>query len=279
MPKETFKGDCVNNQNNTFNVFEEVVEHACAIPTLQMGEYVECVASQMDCYSIRQPLGVVAGITPFNFPAMIPLWMFPLAIGCGNAAIVKPSERNPGAMMALAQLCQEAGMPPGVVNVVHGGRQTVEFLCDDPAIKAVSFVGSDRVGKWIYERATAKGKRVQANLGAKNHGVVLPDANRNATLNAIIGAAFGAAGQRCMALSTVILVGEAAEWIPELVKRAAALKVGPPDDDPNVEVGPLVSPEAKRRVKEIIQSAIDEGAKVLLDGRSFKKVLKVNPMV
>lgn len=190
----------------------QVVEHACNIPSLQMGEMVEGVSADMDCYSIRQPLGVVAGISPFNFPAMIPLWMFPLMIACGNTALIKPSERNPAACMYIAELASRTGLPKGVLNIVHGGRDTVEFLCDAPEIKAISFVGSDRVGQSIHERATKTGKRVQANLGAKNHGVVLPDANKNATINAIVGSAFGAAGQRCMALSTIVFVGPAQEW-------------------------------------------------------------------
>lgn len=190
----------------------QVLEHSCSIPTLQMGEYVDTVSSDMDCYSMRQPLGVVAGITPFNFPAMIPLWMFPLMIACGNVSILKPSERNPAACMYLMELVSKAGFPAGVVNVVHGGKPTVDFICDSPVIKAISFVGSDRVGRAIHERASRNGKRVQANLGAKNHGVILPDANNNATINAIVGAAFGAAGQRCMALSTLVLVGEAKSW-------------------------------------------------------------------
>ena len=192
----------------------QVIEHACSIPTLMMGETVEGVSRDMDCYSIRQPLGIVAGICPFNFPAMIPLWMFPLAIACGNVMIVKPSERNPKCTMALAQLLQKCKLPPGVVSIVHGGKETVEFLCDAPDIKAISFVGSDRVGRMVHERATKQGKRVQANLGAKNHGVIMPDANKQQTINAVIGAAFGAAGQRCMALSTVIFVGESKDWYP-----------------------------------------------------------------
>lgn len=194
------------------SIFIEVVEHACSITALQMGEMVEGVATDMDTYSMRQPLGVAAGITPFNFPAMIPLWMFPLAIVCGNTFVLKPSERNPGASMLLARLCEQAGIPPGVLNIVHGGRQTVEAICRAPLVKAISFVGSDAAGKAIFAEGTAHGKRVQANTGAKNHGVIMPDANKNATLNALVGAAFGAAGQRCMALSTAVFVGEAAIW-------------------------------------------------------------------
>jgi malonate-semialdehyde dehydrogenase (acetylating)/methylmalonate-semialdehyde dehydrogenase len=260
----------------------QVLEHACSIPTLMMGEYQETVSSDMDCYSMRQPLGVVAGITPFNFPAMIPLWMLPLMISCGNTAVLKPSERNPASCMYMMELVQKAGVPAGVVNIVHGGKPTVDFLCDSPIVKAISFVGSDRVGRAIHERASRSGKRVQANLGAKNHGVILPDANKNATINAIIGAAFGAAGQRCMALSTLVLVGEAKEWyyymiclllsthssrIQDIVEKAKKLKVGTPKD-PTTEVGPVITPEAKSRIESIIQSASDEGADIVLDGRN-----------
>lgn len=259
----------VNCITITFVHYVEVVEHACSITTLQMGELVEGVTTDMDTYSIRQPLGVCAGITPFNFPAMIPLWMFPLAIVCGNTMVLKPSERDPGAAMMLMKLCEEAGIPPGVVNVVHGGKPTVDFICDSPIIKAISFVGSDRIGKYVYDRGTASGKRVQSNMGAKNHGVIMSDANKNATLNALAGAAFGAAGQRCMALSTAIFVGEAQEWIPELVERARKLKVAR-GTEPDADLGPVVTPEAKQRIEGLIQSGINEGASVLLDGRGLK---------
>jgi malonate-semialdehyde dehydrogenase (acetylating)/methylmalonate-semialdehyde dehydrogenase len=190
----------------------QVVEHACNIPSLLMGETLEGVATDMDTYSIKQPLGVVAGITPFNFPAMIPLWMFPLAIACGNTFVLKPSERNPGASMILARLATKAGIPAGVLNIVHGGRPTVEFICKAPLIKAISFVGSDQAGKAIFAQGTATGKRVQANMGAKNHGVIMADANKITTLNSLVGSAFGAAGQRCMALSTAVFVGKTNEW-------------------------------------------------------------------
>ncbi len=245
----------------------QVVEHACSVTSLQMGEHLEGVATDMDTYSVRQPLGVVAGICPFNFPAMIPLWMFPLMVVTGNTAIIKPSERDPGAMMMIAALAVEAGLPAGVLNVVHGGKESVDFLCDAPPIRAVSFVGSDRVGKYIHARASATGKRVQANMGAKNHAVVLPDANKNATLNAIIGAAFGAAGQRCMALSTVILVGDAQQWTAELVERSKRLVVNC-GSLAGTDLGPVVSPEAKERICALIQSGVDEGATLLLDGRA-----------
>ncbi|KAJ3201246.1 Methylmalonate-semialdehyde dehydrogenase [acylating] mitochondrial [Entophlyctis luteolus] len=246
----------------------QVVEHAAAIPTLMMGESLP-VSKDMDTYSIRQPLGVVGGIMPFNFPAMIPLWVFPLAIACGNTCVIKPSEKDPGAMMILARLASEAGVPKGVLNVVHGGTDTVNFLCDSPDIRAISFVGSDQAGKSIFARATASGKRVQANLGAKNHGVILPDANKNYTLNQLAGAAFGAAGQRCMALSTVVFVGSARSWLPELVERAKKLKVSNGFEE-GADLGPMISPQAKQRAEDLIQSGIDEGATILLDGRGIK---------
>lgn len=199
---------------------------------------------------------------------MIPLWMFPLSIAAGNSIIMKPSERDPGAMMMLAELAAEAGIPKGVLNVVHGSVDCVNFICDEPSIKAISFVGSDRAGQHIYARGSANGKRVQANLGAKNHAVVLPDANKQATLNAIAGAAFGAAGQRCMALSTLVLVGETKEWLPELAERARQLKVGY-GMDPDTDLGPVITVQAKERAERLIQSGVDEGAKLLLDGRGI----------
>ncbi|KAJ3319378.1 Methylmalonate-semialdehyde dehydrogenase [acylating] mitochondrial, partial [Blyttiomyces sp. JEL0837] len=246
----------------------QVTEYACGIPNLLLGETLP-VATDMDTYTIRQPLGVVGGVMPFNFPAMIPLWVFPLAIACGNTCVIKPSERDPGAMMILAKLAEEAGVPKGVLNVVHGGVDTVNHICDAPEIKAISFVGSDHAGKYIFDRGTRNGKRVQANLGAKNHGVIMPDANKNHTLNQLVGAAFGAAGQRCMALSTVVLVGEARSWLPELVERAKNLKVsgGFVED---ADLGPVITCAAKERVEELIQSGIDQGAKLLLDGRGVK---------
>ncbi|RUS26938.1 methylmalonate-semialdehyde dehydrogenase [Jimgerdemannia flammicorona] len=245
----------------------QVVEHACSIPTLMMGEKLT-VAKDMDTYNIREPLGVVAGICPFNFPAMIPLWMFPMAIATGNTCIIKPSEKDPGATMILAELAAEAGVPKGVLNVVHGAVDTVNYICDEPAIQAISFVGSDQAGRHIYERGSRNGKRVQANMGAKNHGVILPDANKQHTLNQLAGAAFGAAGQRCMALSTAIFVGEAQHWLPELVERAKELKVTC-GMEPGADLGPLISPQAKQRAERLIQSGVDQGAKLLLDGRGI----------
>lgn len=247
----------------------QVIEHACSIPSLLMGETLEQVSSDMDSYTLKQPLGVTAGICPFNFPAMIPLWMFPMAIACGNSSLIKPSERDPTAMMILAELAAKVGFPKGLLNVVHGSKKTVDFLCDHESVKAISFVGGDVAGKYIHARGTANGKRVQANLGAKNHGVILEDANKNHTLNALVGAAFGAAGQRCMALSTAVFVGKAKDWIPEFVERARQLKVSSGFEE-EADLGPLITKDAKKRVEELIQSGVDEGAELLLDGRGIK---------
>lgn len=198
---------------------------------------------------------------------MIPLWCIPIATITGNTIIVKPSERDPGAMMIIAELAQKAGFPPGVVNVVHGSAKTVDFILDAPAIKAISFVGSNKAGEYIYSRASANGKRCQANLGAKNHAAVLPDANKNHALNSIAGAAFGAAGQRCMALSTLVMVGETKDWIPELAERAKSLSMNGGFEE-GAELGPVISPQAKKRIEDIIATAEKEGATILLDGRN-----------
>ncbi|RQW29828.1 CoA-acylating methylmalonate-semialdehyde dehydrogenase [Rhodobacteraceae bacterium CH30] len=243
----------------------EVVEHAANIGTLQLGEYAQNVAGGVDTHTVLQPLGVCAGITPFNFPAMIPLWMFPMAIACGNTFVLKPSEQDPMVTMRLVELALEAGIPAGVLNVVHGGEEVVNALCDHPDIKAVSFVGSTRVGTHVYNRASLAGKRAQCMLGAKNHAVVLPDANREQALNQLIGAAFGAAGQRCMATSVAVLVGEAQQWLDELLSRAQTLKVGAGINNP--DLGPLISPAAKARVESLIAEGVAEGATLRLDGR------------
>lgn len=247
----------------------QVVEHCCSITSLNLGETLPNVARDMDIYTVRVPLGVTAGITPFNFPAMIPLWMFPMALITGNTMVVKPSERDPGATMFMMNLVNEAGFPKGTVNVIHGARDAVNFILDDPDIKAVSFVGSDQAGKHIYERGSKNGKRVQSNMGAKNHGVIMPDANKENTLNQLVGAAFGAAGQRCMALSTAVFVGEAKKWVPELIEKSKKLKVNA-GHEPGADLGPLITPQAKERVCELIQSGVDEGADLLLDGRNVK---------
>lgn len=243
----------------------EVVEHAANIGTLQMGEYAENVAGGVDTYTVQQPLGVCAGITPFNFPAMIPLWMFPMAIATGNTFVLKPSEQDPMVTMRLVELALQAGIPKGVLNVVHGAASVVDAICDHPDIKAVSFVGSTKVGTHVYQRATLSGKRAQCMMGAKNHAIVLADANKEQALNQLAGAAFGAAGQRCMALSVAVLVGEAQQWIPDLVAKAKGLKVGPGKDNP--DLGPVISCAALDRVKSLIARGVEEGAKLELDGR------------
>ena len=247
----------------------EVVEHACAIGSLQMGEYLEGVARGVDIYTVQQPLGVCAGITPFNFPAMIPLWMFPMAIVCGNTFVLKPSEQNPLSTMLLVELAMQAGIPAGVLNVVHGGKEVVDMLCTHTDIKAVSFVGSTAVGTHVYNLAGQHGKRVQSMMGAKNHAVIMPDANKEQTLNALVGAAFGAAGQRCMALSVAIMVGDSQHWIAELVNKAKTLKVNA-GHEPNTDIGPVISPRAKARVVELINSGVEQGAELLLDGRDIQ---------
>ncbi|WP_426160324.1 CoA-acylating methylmalonate-semialdehyde dehydrogenase [Pseudomonas sp. TSRC2-2] len=246
----------------------EVVEHACSIGTLQMGEFAENVAGGVDTYTLRQPIGVCAGITPFNFPAMIPLWMFPMAIACGNTFVLKPSEQDPLSTMLLVELAIEAGVPAGVLNVVHGGKDVVDGLCTHKDIKAVSFVGSTAVGTHLYDLAGKHGKRVQSMMGAKNHAVVLPDANREQALNALVGAGFGAAGQRCMATSVVVLVGAAKQWLPDLKALAQKLKVNA-GSEPGTDVGPVISKKAKARILELIESGIKEGAKLELDGRDI----------
>ncbi|XP_066154072.1 probable methylmalonate-semialdehyde/malonate-semialdehyde dehydrogenase [acylating], mitochondrial isoform X1 [Euwallacea fornicatus] len=247
----------------------QVVEHSCAAGTLLQGESLQGIARDMDITSYKVPIGVTAGICPFNFPAMVPLWMFPLALIAGNTMILKPSERDPGATMLLMELLNEVGCPPGVVNVIHGTHDAVNFICDHPDIKAISFVGGDKAGKHIYAKGAASGKRIQSNMGAKNHAVVLPDADKNATLDSIVGAAFGAAGQRCMALSVAILVGEAQKWVPDLVEKAKKLKVSA-GHEPGTDVGPVISPQAKQRILQLVEAGIKQGAKCPLDGRNIK---------
>ncbi|MBD2840569.1 CoA-acylating methylmalonate-semialdehyde dehydrogenase [Pseudomonas sp. JM0905a] len=247
----------------------EVVEHAANIGTLQMGELANNVANGVDTYTLLQPIGVCAGITPFNFPAMIPLWMFPMAIACGNTFVLKPSEQDPLVTMRLVELALEAGIPKGVLNVIHGGVDAVNLICDHPDIKAVSFVGSTKVGTHVYNRASLNGKRAQCMMGAKNHAIVLPDANKQQTLNNLLGASFGAAGQRCMALPVVILVGEAQAWLPDLVEKAKTLKVNA-GVEPGTDIGPVVSCSALDRISGLIATGIEEGAKLVLDGRNPK---------
>jgi malonate-semialdehyde dehydrogenase (acetylating)/methylmalonate-semialdehyde dehydrogenase len=247
----------------------EVVEHACSIGTLQLGEFAENVAGGVDTYTLRQPIGVCAGISPFNFPAMIPLWMFPMAVVCGNTFVLKPSEQDPITPMLIAELAQQAGLPPGVLNIVHGGKRAVDALCTHQDIVAVSFVGSTHVGTHVYNLASQHGKRVQCMMGAKNHAVVMPDANKEHSLNAVVGATFGAAGQRCMATSVTVLVGEAQKWIPDIVAKAKTLKVNI-GTDKGADLGPVISKNAKNRILGLVEDGVKEGAKLELDGRNIK---------
>ena len=249
----------------------EVIEFCCGIPHLLKGEYSQGAGPGIDVYSMRQPLGVVAGITPFNFPAMIPMWMFGPALAAGNAFVLKPSERDPSVPVRLAELLLEAGLPPGVLNVVQGDRETVEALLDHPDIRAVSFVGSSDIAQAVTARGAANGKRVQAMGGAKNHGVVLPDADLDHAVADIIGAAYGSAGERCMALPVVVAVGEAtAEALrARLVAAIAALRIGV-SGDPQANYGPVVTAAHRERIAGYIQSGVDEGAELVLDGRGFE---------
>ncbi|WP_417345995.1 CoA-acylating methylmalonate-semialdehyde dehydrogenase [Ferrimonas sp.] len=246
----------------------EVAEQAANIASMMMGETVENVARGIDTYSYIQPLGVCAGITPFNFPAMIPLWMFPMAIACGNGFVLKPSEQDPMTPMLLAELFEEAGAPKGLLNVVHGAKEVVDGILTHPDIKAISFVGSVPVGQYIYKTGTEHLKRVQAFAGAKNHMVVMPDADKDTVINQLVGASVGAAGQRCMAISVAVFVGESKQWIPELKEALAKVRPGLWDDE-GAGYGPLINPAAKARVLELIQAGKEEGANCLLDGSDF----------
>jgi malonate-semialdehyde dehydrogenase (acetylating)/methylmalonate-semialdehyde dehydrogenase len=248
----------------------EVVEFACGLPQLLKGEFSEGVTNGVDSYSIRQPLGVVAGITPFNFPAMVPLWLFPVAIACGNAFILKPSERNPSASLWLAQRLAEAGLPEGVFSVVHGDKATVDALLDHPGIQAVSFVGSTATARHVYERATRAGKRVQALGGAKNHMIVLPDADLDLAADAAVSAGYGSTGQRCMAISIIVAVGDAADrLLPRVRERLRRLKVAPGLED-GAEMGPLSSKDLFTRVLSYVERGEAEGATLLEDGRQVR---------
>ncbi len=246
----------------------EVIEHACSITSLQLGEIAENAAGNVNVYSLQQPLGVGAGITAFNFPVMLPCFMFPLAIATGNTFVLKPSEQDPTSTMRLVELAHEAGIPAGVLNVVHGGPDVANQICDHPDIKALSFIGSTHVGTHIYDRAGAAGKRVQSMMGAKNHCVIMPDANRSQAIHNVIGSCFGAAGQRCMANSVVVLVGQAKEWLPEIIESSKTMKVGP-GTQRDADLGPLVSPQARDRVVSLIDAGVAEGATLALDGRGI----------
>ena len=249
----------------------EVVEFACGAPHLLKGEMSENVGTDIDSHSLRQPLGVVAGITPFNFPAMVPMWMFPIALACGNTFILKPSERDPSIAIYYAKLMTEAGFPDGVFNVVQGDKSAVDGLLKHPDIKAVSFVGSTPIAKYIYETGSAHGKRVQALGGEKNHMLVMPDADMEAAVNGLMGAAYGSAGERCMAISVVIAVGDdVAEKLKKAItSRLSSLKIGP-GTDPNAEMGPLITQQHLERVEKYIDSGVNQGAELVVDGREFK---------
>ena len=246
----------------------EVVEFVCGIPHLLKGEYSDSVAGGVDSVGMRQPVGVCAGITPFNFPAMVPMWMFPVALACGNTFILKPSERDPSAPMILAQLLIEAGLPKGVLNVVNGDKEAVDTLLSDPAIGAVSFVGSTAIGRYIYETGCANGKRVQALCGAKNHMVIMPDADIDQAVDAAVGAAFGSAGERCMAVSVAVAVGEDAanSFVEKMAPRVRGLKIGPYTDRA-AEMGPVITKESKEKIERYISEGETDGAKVVVDGR------------
>ena len=248
----------------------EIVEFACGIPQMLKGEFTENVGTNIDSWSMRQPLGVCAGITPFNFPAMVPMWMFPMAIACGNTFILKPSEKDPSCSIRLAQLFSEAGLPEGVLNVVNGDKEVVDSILTNKDIKAVSFVGSTPIAKYIYENAAKNEKRVQALGGAKNHCVVMPDCDMDQAVNGLMGAAYGSAGERCMAQSVAVAVGGIGDKLVEkLSKKVEALKVGP-GLDKNSEMGPLVTKEHLEKVKGYVDLGVKEGAKLVVDGRSIK---------
>jgi malonate-semialdehyde dehydrogenase (acetylating)/methylmalonate-semialdehyde dehydrogenase len=248
----------------------EVVEFATGVPHLLKGEYTENAGTGVDAYSIRQPVGVCAGITPFNFPAMVPMWMFPVAIACGNTFVLKPSERVPSTSLRLAELFREAGLPDGVFNVVHGDREAVDALLVHPDVRAISFVGSTPVARHIYETGTRHGKRVQALGGAKNHAIVLPDADLPFAIEAIIGAGYGSAGERCMAISVVVAVGDVADKLVDgLAARARKVTIGP-GDGTDVEMGPVITAAARDRITGLIDQGASEGAKLVVDGRGLR---------
>ncbi len=248
----------------------EVVEFACGIPQLLKGEYSESVAVNVDSHSVRQPVGVVAGITPFNFPAMVPLWMYPVAIACGNTFVLKPSEKDPTVVLRIAELLAEAGLPAGVFNVVNGDKESVDALLDNPKVDAVSFVGSTPIGHYVYSRGTDSGKRVQALCGAKNHLMVMPDADMDQVTDALVGSAYGSAGERCMAISVAVPVGKktADRLVAALEPRIRALKVAP-YTDPASELGPVISKQSYNRIHNLIEQGLDQGASLVVDGRDI----------
>jgi malonate-semialdehyde dehydrogenase (acetylating)/methylmalonate-semialdehyde dehydrogenase len=244
----------------------EAIENACSITRLQLGEMANNAATGVDVYTIHKPLGVCVGITAFNFPIMLPSFMFPIAIACGNSFVLKPSEQDPSSTMMMVELALQAGIPAGVLNVVHGGPDVANRLIEHPDVKAVSFIGSTNVGTHIYNTAGAHGKRAQCMMGAKNHMVIMPDANKDRAINDLLGSAFGAAGQRCMANPVTILVGEARTWLPEIAERAKSLKVGP-GTQRDADLGPVVSAQAKKRIISLLDSGVEQGATLLVDGR------------
>ncbi|MDX2308433.1 MAG: CoA-acylating methylmalonate-semialdehyde dehydrogenase [Hyphomicrobium sp.] len=248
----------------------DVVDFACGIPHLLKGEFSRNVGPEIDSWSDRQPLGVCAGITPFNFPVMVPMWMFPIAIACGNSFVLKPSERDPSPTMMIWELFHDAGLPPGVFNIVHGDKEAVDALLEHPDVKAVSFVGSTPIAEYIYSRGSANGKRVQALGGAKNHMIIMPDADMDQAVDALMGAGYGSAGERCMAISVAVPVGErtADKLVEALAPKVRALKVGPATD-PDAEMGPVVTAEAKRKITGLIDQGVKEGAKLVVDGRGL----------
>ncbi len=249
----------------------EVIEFACGIPHLMKGDFTDGAGPGIDLYSMRQPLGVVAGITPFNFPAMIPMWKFGPAIACGNAFILKPSERDPGVPMKLAELMLEAGLPAGILNVVNGDKEAVDAILDDPDIRAIGFVGSTPIAEYIYTRGTASGKRVQCFGGAKNHMIVMPDADMDQAVDALVGAGYGSAGERCMAISVAVPVGKktADILVEKLIPRVESLKIGP-STSADADLGPMVTKQHLEKVKNYVEIGIKEGAKLKVDGRGFK---------
>ncbi|WP_119308557.1 CoA-acylating methylmalonate-semialdehyde dehydrogenase [Cohaesibacter haloalkalitolerans] len=248
----------------------EVIEFACGAPHLLKGEFSRNVGTGIDTHSERQPLGVVAGITPFNFPAMVPMWMFPMAIACGNTFVLKPSERDPSAANFVCELLVEAGLPEGVINVVHGDKSAVDCLLDHPDVKAVSFVGSTPIAEYVYRRGTDSAKRVQALGGAKNHMIIMPDADMDQAADALMGAAFGSAGERCMAVSVAVPIGEetATRLISSLKPKVEALRIGPSSDE-TAEMGPVITADAKKRIVGLIDSGVEQGADLVVDGRAF----------
>src|SRR6185369_16334147 len=263
-------GKVIADSKGDFQRGLEVVEFACGVPHALKGEYTQGAGPGIDVYSMRQPIGIGAGITPFNFPAMIPLWMCAVAIACGNAFICKPSERDPSVPVRLGELFLEAGLPAGIFQVVHGDKEMVDAILDHPAIAAVSFVGSSDIAHYVYNRGVAAGKRIQAMGGAKNHGIVMPDADLDQVVNDLAGAAFGSAGERCMALPVVVPVGDdtAERLKAKLIPAIEALKVGV-STDPDAHYGPVVTAAHKAKVEGWIQKCVDEGGEMIVDGRGF----------